>query len=408
MTKKEYFFRILILGFLTALVPFSIDMYLPGFGDIAKDLHTTTNEISFSLSSFFIGVAFGQLLYGPLLDRFGRKKPLYIGLILYILSSIGCLAVASVNGLIILRVVEAIGGCAASVAAVAMVRDLFPVEDNAKVFSLLMLVVGASPMLAPYVGGQVANAFGWQWIFVTLAFIAFLILIAVTFKLPESYQPDKSISLKPLPIISNFIMVLKEPQFYTYSFAGSLAFSGLFAYVAGAPLVFMDIYHLSKTQFGEIFAALSVAFIGCSQLNTLAMRRYKSEQLVKAALFVQVATGVLFVIFAVNGWVALGSTIAFVALFLCCLGFISSNASALAIAPFAKNAGSTSSLMGAVQLGLGALTSSGIGWFKSYTTIPLAALMAGTSFLALMVLLIGSRYIRHKVEVSAGATVVAH
>src|SRR3984885_1496329 len=147
MTKKRYFFLVLILGTLTALSPFSIDMYLPAFQDIAKSLNTTTAKVDLSLSSFFIGLSVGQLIYGPLMDRFGRKRPLYFGLSLYILASVGCFLSASVEMLIAVRVLQAIGSCAAGVASVAMVRDLFPVEDNAKVFALLFLVLGASPLL---------------------------------------------------------------------------------------------------------------------------------------------------------------------------------------------------------------------------------------------------------------------
>src|ERR1700748_1174653 len=152
MTRSRYVSLILILGSLSALSPFSIDMYLPGFPAIAQDLATSVAKVSLSLSSFFIGLSAGQLLYGPLLDRFGRKKPLYIGLVLYVLASVGCLAVTSIDQLIAVRFVQAIGSCAAAVASVAMVRDLFAVKDNAKVFSLLMLIVGLSPVLAPYVG----------------------------------------------------------------------------------------------------------------------------------------------------------------------------------------------------------------------------------------------------------------
>jgi DHA1 family bicyclomycin/chloramphenicol resistance-like MFS transporter len=136
MTKQRYFFLILILGTLTALSPFSIDMYLPGFQAIAKDLHTTTARVSLSLSSFFIGIGGGQLLYGPLMDRFGRKKPLYIGLCVYILASVGCFLSKSVDALIAIRFIQAVGSCAAGVAAMAMVRDIFPVKENAKVFAL--------------------------------------------------------------------------------------------------------------------------------------------------------------------------------------------------------------------------------------------------------------------------------
>lgn len=224
MSTKTYFLLILLLGSLTALEPFSIDMYLPGFPAIARDLHTTAAKVSLSLSGYFIGISLGQLLYGPLLDRFGRKPPLYVGLIVYILASAGCAAASSIEGLIIMRVIQAIGSCAAAVASVAMVRDLFPVKDNAKVFSLLLLVVGASPMIAPTVGGYVTAAWGWQAVFLILLGMGVTILVATALWLPASYAPDRSISLKPRPILTNFGQVLREPQFYTYALTGAIAF----------------------------------------------------------------------------------------------------------------------------------------------------------------------------------------
>lgn len=408
MTKKEYFIRILILGFLTAVGPFSIDMYLPSFDAIANDLHSTSSQVGLSLSSFFIGLAFGQLLYGPLLDRFGRKKPLYIGLTLYILTSIGCMTAHSVEILIWLRLLQAIGSCAAAVASVAMVRDLFPVEDNAKVFSLLMLVVGLSPLLAPLVGGFLTAYFGWQSIFATLAGITLLVLIAVIFKLPETYKADTSLSLKPGPIIKNFIEVIKVPQFYTYALTGAIAFSGLFAYVSGAPLVLIGIYHVSKNIFVVIFACMAGGFIGFSQVNSMAMKYYKSEQLLKTGLIVQTVSGVIFVFASVNGWLGLPGNLFFIFIFLSCLGFISSNASALTLAPFSKNAGSASALMGFLQLGIGAFTSFCVSILNDNTPLPLAAIMSATSVLALGILLVGRRMIKHKVEVSDGAAVVMH
>src|ERR1700743_1358314 len=186
MTKQRYFFTILILGSLTALGPFSIDMYLPGFPAIAKSFNTTTAHVSLSLSSFFIGLAVGQLLYGPLLDRVGRKKPLYAGLVLYMAASAGCFFSSGIEMLILLRFLQAVGSCAAGVASMAMVRDIFPLKDNAKVFALLILVLSASPMIAPTVGSYLTAAFGWQSVFIMLMSIAVLILIAVIFSLPES------------------------------------------------------------------------------------------------------------------------------------------------------------------------------------------------------------------------------
>jgi DHA1 family bicyclomycin/chloramphenicol resistance-like MFS transporter len=398
MTRQRYFFLILILGTLTALSPFSIDMYLPGFPAIAKDLHTTTAKVALSLSSFFIGIGGGQLLYGPLMDRYGRKWPLYIGLGLYIAASIGCFLSKSVEMLISIRFIQAIGSCSAGVASMAMVRDLFPVKDNAKVFALLVLVLGASPMIAPTVGGYLTAALGWQSVFIVLLTIAALILLAVIFVLPESYEPDPTFSLAPSSIIHNFLQVIKEPQFYTYAVSGSIAFSGLFAYVSGAPLVFMDVFHVNNKMFGWIFAGLSVGFIGSSQINSLLVRKYKSEQIIFVCVICQVLVGVFFFAGAYYGWFGLWPTIGMIFLFLCCVGMLNPNAAALSLAPFSRNAGSASALMGAMQLGIGSLVSVGVSLFNSHSALPLAAIMLASSIMALGMLVIGRRNIAAPVE----------
>jgi len=407
MTKQRYFFLVLILGTLTALSPFSIDMYLPAFQDIAQALHTTTSKVDVSLSSYFVGLAFGQLIYGPLMDRFGRKRPLYFGLGLYIIASVGCFLAVSVEMLIVLRVFQAVGGCAASVAAIAMVRDLFPVSDNAKVFALLFLVLGASPLIAPTAGGYLADAFGWQSVFIVLLGIAVLILVAVIFTLPESYEPDESYSLKPGPIISNFLMVIREPQFYTYAIAGSIAFCGLFTYVAGSPLVFMDVFHLTKKEYSWVFAGIAVGFIGSSQLNSLLIKTFKSEQVINVSLIAQVILGLTFWIGAMNGWYGLGGTIAMIFMILCCVGLINPNASALSMAPFPKNAGVASALLGTMQLGIGAGASFAVSMFSSRSATPMAAIMAVSSAIALCVLLVGRRNIANKVDVDKNVAVGA-
>ena len=408
MTKRKHFFLILLLGSLTALGPFSIDMYLPGFPAIAKDLHTTVAKVSLSLSGFFIGISVGQLLYGPLLDRFGRKRPLYIGLSVYIISSIGCAYATSIDALIILRCVQAIGSCAAAVASIAMVRDLFPVSENAKVFSLLMLVVGVSPMIAPTVGGYVTTAFGWHSVFIVLMLLGLVNLLASIFGLPESYKPDKTISLKPKPIINNFITVLREPQFYTYALTGSVAFAGLFAYVSGSPLLFMDIFAVKEETYGWIFAFLSIGLIGSSQLNTLMLRKYSSEQLIFAALICQSVTGLVFLTGSINGWFGLPATIALLFIFLSCLGFASPNTSALSLAPFSKNAGSASALMGAVQMGLGTIASVGVSLFDTRSSLPMVAIMASTSLIALSILYFGRKNIKTRITADKDAAPAFH
>ncbi|SFD90876.1 multidrug effflux MFS transporter [Flavobacterium phragmitis] len=400
MTTKKYIKLILILGSLTALGPFSIDMYLPGFSGIAKDLNTTVAKVSMSLSSYFIGISAGQLLYGPLLDRFGRKKPLFIGLLVYILASLGCIYVSDIDAFILLRFIQAIGSCAATVASVAMVRDLFPVKDIPKVFSLLMLVVGLSPMLAPTIGGYVTEDLGWHAVFFILMCMGIVILVASQIGLPDTYRPDTTISLKPKPIITNFLSVLKEPQFYTYAFTGAIAFSGLFSYVAASPLIFMDIYKVDAKTYGWIFALMSVSFIGSSQLNSILLKRFSSEQMIFGALISQSVISVVFLILALNDLLGLYETIGMLFLFLACLGISNPNTAGLTLAPFAKNTGSASALMGAIQLGLGALASFAIGVFVKDSVAPMVAVMTTTTITAFIILNIGKRFIKNKVTIS--------
>jgi DHA1 family bicyclomycin/chloramphenicol resistance-like MFS transporter len=398
MTSKRYFLLIMILGSLTALGPFSIDMYLPGFPDIARSLHTTTENVALSLSSFFIGISAGQLLYGPLLDKYGRKPPLYAGLALYIVASVGCYLSTNIEMLIIMRFIQAIGSCAAGVASITMVRDIFPVKDNAKVFALLILVLGASPMIAPTVGGYVTAAFGWQLIFIILAVIAVLITLAVIFFLPESYRADPSYSLKPRPIINGFITVIKTPQFYTYAISGGIAFSGLFAYISSSPVVFMEVFKVSSKTYGWIFALLSVGFIGSSQVNSFLIKKYKSQQIVNAALVAMVIISALFLVGSMQNILGLVGTIIMIFLVLCCVGITSPNTSALALTPFEKNAGTASSLLGAFQMCIGSVVSVGVSLFNSQSSIPMSAVMLVASSVAFLVLIIGRKNIKIRIE----------
>lgn len=401
MTKTNHIKLILILGSMTALGPFSIDMYLPGFSGIAKDLNTTVANVSMSLSSYFVGISAGQLLYGPLLDRFGRKKPLFIGLLVYILASLGCVFVADINTFIGLRFVQAVGSCAATVASVAMVRDLFPVKEIPNVLSKLMLVVGLSPMLAPTVGGYVTSYWGWHVVFLILMCMGIFVLIIAQLGLPKTHEPDLSISLKPKPIINNFISIIKVPQFYTYALTGSIAFSGLFTYVAASPILFMDILKVDATVYGWIFAFMSLSFIGSSQLNSLLLRRFSSEQMIFGALVAQIIISSTFLILAINGVLEVYGTIAMLFLFLACLGISNPNTAGLTLAPFAKNTGSASALMGATQLGIGALASFAVGIFVKDSMVPMVAIMTCTTIIAFIILNIGKRKIK-KTVVNSG------
>lgn len=390
MKKQTYFLYILVLGLLTAIGPFSIDMYLPGFNDIARSLHTSPATVALSLSSYFIGLALGQLLYGPLLDRYGRKKPLYGGLALYIVATAVCMQARDIHTLIVLRFIQAIGSCGAQVAAMAMVRDLFGARDSAKALSLLLLVVGASPMIAPTVGGYVVVAFGWRTVFLILGIVSVIITLLTIFFLPESYAADPEFSLKPGPIIRNFISVLRMRQFLVATMVEALAFSGLFAYVTGSPMLFMNVFGVDKRTYGWIFAFLSIAFIVLSQFNSLLLRRYSSAQIIRISMTGQVITAVIFVTGSIAGWYGLGTTIAMLFLFLTFLGFTYPNAAALALAPFQKNAGTASSLLGTLQMGMGTAASIAVSIFSNGTAKPIAAVIAASSLAAMIVLIMGA------------------
>ena len=393
MKAKNRTTIILILGFLSAIAPFSIDMYLPGFPAIAKDLDTSIEMVSYSLSSFFIGVCIGQVLCGPLLDRFGRKMSLYAGLLLYIVATIGCVFTKSVEILIGLRFLQAIGGCVGMVAPRAIIRDMFHVDENAKIFSYLILILGVSPIIAPTAGSYIITHFGWHAIFILLTIIAVLLFVAVAVWLPESKQPDPSFSLQPKPILDSFWIVLKQPQFFTYAVTGAISSAGLFAYLAGSPYVFMKLFGTTEQQYGGIFALIAAGLITSSQLNNLFLKKFSSQQIVKAALTIQTIAGLLLFGGTAAGWLNLYSTIALIFLYLSCQGFNFPNTSALSMAPFSKHAGSASALMGAVQMGFGALSSAVVGLFNPHSAMPLTGVMAACVLLAWAILFFSERKI---------------
>ena len=392
-TRKKKFYLILILGFLTAIGPLSIDMYLPAFPAIAKSLNTSVARVTLSLSSFFIGISVGQLFYGPLLERFGRKKPLYAGLCIYLLASVGCAMAASVDALIALRLFQALGGCVGMVAARAMIRDLFDVKENAKIFSTLMLVVAVSPIIAPTLGGYITAALGWHYVFIMLIIIDVLILTGIYFMLPETKKPDPGFSLKPGSIIKSYASVITHPQFYTYAFTAAVSAASIYAYIGGSPHVFMEIYKVNEKQYGWIFALIAMGLIGASQLNSVLLRNYTSEQIIKAALTCQTIIGAVMVLISLFGWGDLFVTIFFIFIFFCCQGFVFPNASALSLASFGHNAGSASALLGGIQMGIGAGTSALVSFLQNNTALPMIGVMACCTISALSVFSFGRKII---------------
>lgn len=399
---------ILVLGSLTALSPFAIDMYLPAFPKMAEGLGTSVPQVSMSLSSYFIGLAAGQLFYGPLLDRFGRKTPLYIGLMIFILATIGCLFSKSVESLIVFRFIQAVGGCAASVTAMAMVRDYFTPKESAKILSLLILILGVSPLLAPTAGSFLSSHFGWQSVFIALGVLGTLVLLLAIFLLPSVYEPDKDHSLHPVLIAKNYWQIFKNPQFYSYSLAGAIGFSGLFVYLAASPIIFMEIFQVSEQTYGWIFALLASGLIGATQLNVILLKRFSNEGILRAGLTGLVVMGFVFFIGTFYGVYGLVGTIAVIFLYLACVGISNPNAAALALAPFAKNAGSAAALIGFLQMAIGAIASVIVGVLKAQQLLPIAAIFMGSSIVALAVLTFGSRRIAHVVAATKDSATVAH
>lgn len=396
MNTKNRRVIILILGLLSAIAPFSIDMYLPGFPAIAKSFNITTAQVTLSLSSFFIGISLGQIVYGPLLDRFGRKKPLYAGLLLYLIATAGCYFAPSIEILIGLRFIQAIGSCAAGVVSMAMVRDFFPPNENAKIFSLLLLVLGVSPMIAPSIGGIIVADFGWKAIFIALFLLVVIVLLIAYFFLPESRQADQSYTIKAKPILQGYWQILKNPQFITYAIGGSIAFSGLFAYISDSPVIFMEGYGISNKAYGWIFAILSIGLVGAGQFNRLFAKYFKPEEIVIGAISSMIIIGSILFSGLNQHWFGMIGTIVCIFLFLGCIGISNPNAAALSMAPFEKNAGSAASLFGFLQWGTAGLSSVVVSYFKSQTPIPLAVFMVGSALLAFVILYIGNRAIKNQ------------
>jgi len=376
---------VLILGTMTTLVPFSVDSYLPAVPEIASHFSTSSAAMSYSLSAFFIGFAIGQLIYGPLLDKFGRKIPIYYGLVISILFSLACLISWNETTFIFSRFVQALGASVATVAAITMVRDFFTKEESARIFSLLVLVIGSSPLLAPTIGGAIAMNLGWRWIFVFLALLAILVLFLVHFFLPVTYRPDRQISLRIKHQASRYFSILREPQFLVYALAGAFSFASLFIYVAGSPIIFLDVFQVGQQAFGLIFALLSLGFIGGSQLNILLLRRFSSRQIFRVALFMQVFASLVFLYGAYSEWYGQTATLVFLFILLFCLGFISPNAMSLALEPFDGNLGSASALLGTIRIGIAALASASIGIFHATTIAPIALIMATTIMTAMLI-----------------------
>lgn len=377
MDKKQQRNLIFILGALAALGPFSIDTYLPGFPKIAADLDATISQVSLTLTSYFIGISVGQLIYGPLLDRYGRKKPLMVGLGLYFITSVTCIFVPGIQALIGLRLLQALGGCVGMVATRAIVRDRFEVREIARVFSSLILVMGVAPIIAPTIGGYISNALGWRYIFVMLSGFSGLLIIILHRFLAESKSPDESVSLKLGSVVRNYWEVFKNRDFLLYGMAGSMAMAGMFVYIAGAPFVFMELFDFTEKSFGWIFGFNAFGFISGSQLNRQLLRKRDSEKVTVTTSIILLAVSIIMISGTALGLLGVVGFCISLFSFMFFLGFVNPNTTAMALAPFDHNAGVASALIGSIRMFGGAITTGLVGALHDETIYPMLWLMVG-------------------------------
>lgn len=347
----------LILGALSAFTPLAVDMYLPGLPALERALQADSGGAQRTVSVFFLGLAIGQLFYGPIADRFGRRAPLLTGNLLFIAASIACALAPSIDSLIGARFVQAVGSCAGMVISRAMVRDLFEPREGARVMSLLMLVMGVAPIVAPLLGSFVLAVWNWQAIFWLMAGFAAVVMISARLWLHETRGPQPDMRLTFGSALRVYVDLLTTRRYMGYTLASSLGMGGLFSYIAASPFVFIDLYHLSPQAFGWVFGINAVGIIGCSQLNRALLRRFTLDEVLIVALFAMAGAGLLLLVctaFSVGGvwgvWLPLF-------LYITSLGAVLPNAGASAMAAEAHRAGSAAALIGTLQFGLGALTS---------------------------------------------------
>ena len=380
----------IVLGLLSAVGPFAIDMYLPAFPAIADDLHTDISLVQLSLTSYFGAVALFQVIFGPVSDRIGRKAPIYFGLALYIAGAVGCALTGSIGGLIGFRFLQGIGGCAAIICTRAIVRDLHTGAEAAKLMATIMLVFSISPMLAPLAGSTLAEMAAWRAIFWIIAGIGGLAIGLTFFFLPETRPPQTRNVGPATKVIGDYWFLLKDRLFLGHVFIGALAQATFFSYLGGSSAVFQGTYGLSATEYGLFFAFNAVAFIGGAQVNSTLIRRFGAGRLVMAmVLTLLVMTGSLMLLLlagATSFWVM----IPFLFISFGCLGSIMPTTAVLALDPHGPLAGTAAALMGTLQLAFGATAIAVVGLIFDGTALPMVAAMTtgavGSFLLSLLTL----------------------
>ena len=376
---------LLALGVLTAMAPMATDMYLPGMPSIAADLGGTPSQAQLTLSAFFFGFGGGQLLYGPVADRFGRRPVLLFGLTLFIAATLGCAIADSVRTLIVLRFLEAVGGAAGPVLARAAVRDLYGGDRAARVLSTMVLIMGAAPLFAPIIGGQLLLIAGWRAIFWALCAYGVVCVAVVVLVIGETLPAERRLTISAFGMIRSYGLLLTNKHYLGFALGGSSVYGGLFAYLTGSPFVFITLYGVPAEQFGFLFGINVVGLMLGASINRRLVMRLGAHRLLSYALIAAAASGVALLAVALidrGGLVAL-----FVPqwCFISCLGFVGTNAMACGLALYPERAGTASALAGTIQFTIGASCGALVGLLNDGTAVPMAATTALAGVCGLMI-----------------------
>jgi DHA1 family bicyclomycin/chloramphenicol resistance-like MFS transporter len=366
---------VILLGSLTAMGPVAIDMYLPSLPSIGAGLHASAGETQATVSAFLAGMAVGQLFYGPASDRLGRRPPILFGTVVYVAASVLCALAVSPAMLIGGRFVQALGACAGGVVSRAVIRDRFNHTETARVLSLMMLIMGLAPILAPLLGGALLGFGGWRLNFWFMVSFGVAVGVAGFFRMRESRSEETTAHAATETPIQAYLALLREPRLVGYAMAGSLNGATLFTYIASSPDLLIKTYGIPASAFGWVFGLNAIGIIGSNQVNRFFLRRRTPDQILAKSSLIAVGFGVLLLVAAVTGIGERWSVLPVLFLLLSTYGFMQGNTMAGALNVDPRRAGAISALMGAVSFGTGAVASAAAGVLHDGTPRPMAVVM---------------------------------
>lgn len=378
---------LVILGALSAFGPFSIDMYLPALPALSRDFASSASAAQLTLSACLLGLALGQTIAGPISDALGRRRPLLVGLVAYALASLLCVFAPSIFVLVILRFIQGLAGAAGIVISRAIVRDLYAGVAAAKYFSLLMLVNGLAPILAPLFGGLLLRFTSWRGVFIVLAIIGILLFLATLFGLGETLPLERRQGGGIRATLTTFGELLSTRSFIGYALSCGLAFAAMFAYISGSPFIIQDIYGVSPQLFSVIFGSNALGLMIVGQVNGRLVGRISPLRLLRIGLVITAVGGTALLLAVLSG---LGLVGILLSLFVVVagLGFVLPNATALALAGRPSIAGSASALIGVLQFAIGAMAAPLVGAWGTSTALPMGIVIAVLDIAALLVFML--------------------